>query len=347
MNARRLVGGALRAARDFKVFGRGYARYLLGAKNDHESFLALRRLFCRTNGRLNDVLAYWHAASNPPYQVNVRDSVVAGLEEGLPRIIRDLDRDGYHVFEQRVPEDLCRELTDLALRTPCSVLDADGKWSQEPRRFDPARPDGVRFDLSAQDVMENPTAQKLVGDLGLLAVAQSYFRAKAVQDLVAMWWSAPSDRPSSTGAQLFHFDLDRVKFLKFFVYLTDVDENNGPHCYIAGSHRRMPKALRSDTRHTDEEVFSYYPPEKRVEIKGPRGTLAAVDTRGFHKGKQLVAGHRLIFQVEYAINLFGMSYPPVVLNESFSPQFLEAVRRYPYTFANYVAAPPGTAGSGN
>jgi hypothetical protein len=336
----RLVRGCLRTARDFKVFGQGYARYLMGARNDHESFLALRRLFCRTNGRLNDLLAYWHAASHPPYPVDVQDSVLAGLEAGLPRVIRDLDRDGYHVFGQLVPEELCGELTDLAVRAPCSVLDSDGKWSPEPRRFDPARPDGVRFELQAQDVMANPAAQKLVADPGLLAVAQAYFRAKAVQDLVAMWWSAPSDRPSSTGAQLFHFDLDRVKFLKFFLYLTDVDERNGPHCYIAGSHRRMPAALRRDTRHTDEEVFACYPPEKRVEIKGPRGTLAAVDTRGFHKGKQLVAGHRLLFQVEYAINLFGMSYPPIVLDESFSPQFLAAVRRFPYTFANYVEAPP-------
>jgi hypothetical protein len=118
--------------------------------------------------------------------------------------------------------------------------------------------------------------------------------------------------------------------------LTDVDETNGPHCFIAGSHRRLPKALCKDGRHTDEEVFAHYPPEKRIEIEGPRGTLVAEDTRGLHKGKQLLSGHRLIFQVEFAINLFGQTYPRIVINENFSPFFREMAKRYPYAFSNYA-----------
>jgi hypothetical protein len=40
--------------------------------------------------------------------------------------------------------------------------------------------------------------------------------------------------------------------------------------------------------------------------------------------------------VEFAISMFGMSYPPIVINEKFSPEFLTAVKRYPYSFVNYV-----------
>ena len=90
--------------------------------------------------------------------------------------------------------------------------------------------------------------------------------------------------------------MDRIKFLKFFFYLTDVGPDNGPHCYLRASHDRKPSALRRLDRITDEEILRHYGPERVVEVMGVRGTAAAVDTRGFHKGKPLTAGHRLIFQ---------------------------------------------------
>jgi hypothetical protein len=330
------------AARDLALFGKGYLSYLLRRKHDPASYLAMRRLFCVTNGRFNDALAYCHRAAHPQCHVDLRGSLLPELERGgLARAVRALGRDGYHVFDRRLTGEMCQALTAFARATPCTVIGWDGKTKDDRLCFDPARPAGVRYDLGQQEVAENPAAQRLIADPGLLALAQGYFRAKAVQDMVAMWWSVPSPDPNSAAAQLYHFDLDRLKFLKFFFYLTDVDEKNGPHCFIAGSHRRLPKAVCKDGRHTDEDVYAHFPPEKRIEIKGPRGTICAVDTRGLHKGKQLIAGHRLIFQIEYAINDFGMHYDPIVLNESFSPEFLAAARRYPYAFANYV---PGTAG---
>jgi hypothetical protein len=45
-----------------------------------------------------------------------------------------------------------------------------------------------------------------------------------------------------------------------------------------------------------------------MEIIAPRGTLIAVDTSGLHKGKPVVAGHRLILQLEYTSALFGQGY---------------------------------------
>jgi len=334
--AKSAVVPCLRTAGDLACFGKGYCSHLLRGTHDRAAFLALRRLFCATNGRLNDLLAYCHSATHRPYAVDARTSLLPGMDQKeVARAVQCLDHDGYYVFEQRLPEEACQRLTELALNAPCTGVDQNVQ-TIELEQFDSARSSGVRFDLRQQDIMENPTGQRIASDPGLLAVAQAYFRAKAVQDLVAMWWSLPSSNPNSKAAQLYHFDMDRVKFLKFFVYLTDVDEKNGPHCFIAGSHRRLPKALRQDKRHTDEEVFAHYPPEQRIEIKGPRGTLCAVDTRGLHKGKKLVEGRRLIFQVEFAINLFGMYYPPVLLNDRFSLQFLSAIEQRPYTYANYV-----------
>ena len=65
---------------------------------------------------------------------------------------------------------------------------------------------------------------------------------------------------SSEAAQLFHFDMDRIRFLKVFIYLTDVGTENGPHVYVRGSHRSKPPAFFRDRRFSDAEVKRAFPP---------------------------------------------------------------------------------------
>jgi hypothetical protein len=112
-------------------------------------------------------------------------------------------------------------------------------------------------------------------------------------------------------AQLYHQDRDRLSFLKFFVYLTDVEVENGPHMYIRGTHRKTPWSLRSDGRKTDAIVEQAGLGGRVAEMIGPSGTLMAVDTAGLHKGKPPISGDRLVLQVEFATSLFGahVDYP--------------------------------------
>ena len=52
-----------------------------------------------------------------------------------------------------------------------------------------------------------------------------------------------SKKADSEAAQMFHFDLDRIKWLKFFIYLTDVKINSGPHVYVSGTHKPFSKTI--------------------------------------------------------------------------------------------------------
>ncbi len=122
-----------------------------------------------------------------------------------------------------------------------------------------------------------------------------------------MWWSCPGPA-NSEAAQLYHFDMDRPQFLKVFFYLTDVDADTGPHCYIKGSHRDRPAALWRDGRHDDTQVLESCGRDREVEVTGSEGSAFAVDTSGLHKGKPLVRGNRLVLQVEYTSALFGTIY---------------------------------------
>ena len=46
-------------------------------------------------------------------------------------------------------------------------------------------------------------------------------------------------------AQLYHFDLDRPKWLKFFIYLNDVENiSHGPHLFIEKTHKLFSKPYK-------------------------------------------------------------------------------------------------------
>ena len=146
----------------------------------------------------------------------------------------------------------------------------------------------------------------------IIDVARQYFQSEPIFDMPAMWWSTPfGNGPSSEAAQLYHFDLDRVKWLKIFIYLTDVDDYNGPHYYIEKTHKinSKPKELlsRGYVRIKDEEMKNYFNENDFKVIKGPKGSAFAADTLCWHKGKNLTKGCRLVLELNYTSSLFGIN----------------------------------------
>ena len=167
-------------------------------------------------------------------------------------------------------------------------------------------PQSIRHQFQAPDLFQNETVQKVATDPYFFSIAQEYLGFNPVFDVLAMWWSSPTKDKhlQARAAQLYHFDMDRLKFVKFFVYLTDVNTTNGPHCFVRGSHVRKPLQLLKDDRLSDDEILAHYSQDDLFELTGKAGTLIAVDTRGLHKGKPLEQGDRLIFQVQFADSTF-------------------------------------------
>jgi hypothetical protein len=159
--------------------------------------------------------------------------------------------------------------------------------------------------------------------------------------VVAMWWSAAmASGPDKQAAQFWHFDMDRIKWLKFFIYLTDVDSDSGPHSFVEGSHRRggIPDGLlqKGYSRLTDMEVETQYQKNRFIEFAAPRGTILAEDTRGLHKGKHVFKGDRLMLQIQYSNSLFGGEYPPASFGESVDPALQDMMSRFPRVYSHYA-----------
>ena len=297
----------------------GAVVYAATGKTPTYAYQSMIRLFCISAGRSNDLLSNAVKIFRPKYKIDHVDGVLGNLGDAdFRRIADSIAQRGYHVFPQQLPMELCDSLLDFALRSECLASPTDndppGTRARRMERYERESPTAVRYDFDTQLVIENAVVQQLMADASLLALAQFYLGCGPVLDVMTMWWHTKhSDHPDKIAAQYFHFDMDRLKWLKVFIYLTDVGPQSGPHHFIAGSHRSggIPEPLldMGYVRLTDQEVRECYSPDSFIEFTGRRGTIIVEDTRGLHKGQHVTHGDRLMLQLQYSNSLFGGAYP--------------------------------------
>jgi hypothetical protein len=320
------------------IFKKGYRVFKKTGQTTPAAYAAMRQMFVNTRGASNDALSEMINHEIGEYNDIGPKGVLGDLSnEDLEKMVGAMRKDGYYIFEKKLPQDLVKELYEYGLTIPCHYLDVDkNDYSEDKLIFNPEVPISPRYQFSNEDIVNLPVIQKLLFDQSLLAFAQKYLGSKPILDLIAFWWSLPfGGKGKSAAAQMYHFDMDRIKFMKFFFYLTDVDTNTGPHCYVKGSHCKLPKELSRDGRFTDEEIEQTYGAENLIEICGKKGTIMAVDTRGFHKGKELLQGTRLLFQIEFSNSMFGQKYPPTSI-KYINENTLEQALKYPYTYGQIL-----------
>jgi hypothetical protein len=298
---------------------------------------SLISLFCATGGESNDIISRGISLLHAPYRIENPTGVLnLDTAEKRSEAIDTLREQGFYVLPTRLPDSICDELLKVALTEPCTGYDDNGR--KEVGLYNRESPIAVKSTIHAEALIRHPVVQKLISDMSIIWLAQEYLQSKPVLDHLVMWWiSNINEKPDAEAAQLYHFDMNKVKFLKVFVYVTDVGPENGAHCFIMKSHKTgaIPSSLleRGYARIADDEVEKCYPPEDFVEITGPRGTIFVEDTRGLHKGKRLEKGDRLAFELEFSNSLFGSAQKHPVLSKIHVPQFAEALKRYPRLYS--------------
>lgn len=288
----------------------GFLVYSITGKTPEKAYLAMRYLHSRTDGRLNDLFLGCMRLIRPAKASGGQSRLCVWTPEDVELVSNNLKAEGLAILPWRVPESACERLEAFARKTPALPL---GKAQRE--LYDPETANALRYDFAADDILRDPVASDLTFDPLFASISAAYFGCRPDFDFVTMWWTtAKGLRDLSGAAQQFHYDMDRFCFLKFFVYLTDVDERNGPHIFVRRSHRRKPKALRRDGRFEDAEVVQHYPESEIMRITGSRGMMFAADTRGLHKGQPVLQGDRLVLQLEFCVSRFGQSYPAATLS---------------------------------
>jgi hypothetical protein len=335
---RQLVEDARCAGR----LARGMVRYSRTGTTPSDAYHSLIHLHCRTNGRSNDWLHALARRQFPPAPLPPAHGVLGDFSAAdVERTAAEIRENGYIRPGAQLSADVCQRLTEFSLRTEALLAPPR---PEGPARavYDPARPiaEGYRFDETS--LIQQPDIQALMADPSLLTVAQAYLGCLPVLSSVFMLWSTPArlaDNAREELAQMYHFDMDRLKWLKFFFYLTEVTSDRGPHCFIAKTHRpgrQLPSLLsRGYVRYPDQELEPYYPAADRIELTGPAGTLFAVDTRGYHKGITPRTGDRLMLQLEFCDTLFGAPYTRPPFPAECIPELAARRRDVPRVYSRY------------
>ena len=267
----------------------------------------------------------WHARSHPP------------LTEAQARVVTDLERDGIAMTELST-----FGLDDNVLRTLTNETDKlihSGGYFQ-----DGADPSQSRFrkdfwfKLLGHGVV-HPAKPDIFSQISLhpslLRTVNQYLRCYSWLMDYNVWLNLPTNAAAKS-SQMWHrdhviFGKDGTyskkirKLVKAFIYLHDVNEDNGALSYLPGSQKggvldtlEPPKAIVEDTRAarvSDEVMAKHVPQDRWITANGKAGTIVFFDASGYHKGGFVAEGKRVLFKLEYGNWLWlNPLYPKVLID---------------------------------
>jgi hypothetical protein len=257
------------------------------------------------NGRINRF--YWKLMQRPAF---CNPAVINGLSGALalacPKsgdVAPDAERLAAQIRERGYTE-------PLELLSPAQI-DAMRAYFEGQLCHDPWRPHLGQFQphaipsdetnmgwYSEQQIINAPHILDALAHPLVLGTVERVFGCKPTLGFLNCWWAYP-ERAGAKGSQRFHRDFDGLRFIKLFIYLTDVDEDGGPHVYVADTHDRpelyTPRAM------TDEEVAATFGRDRFVTLTGRKGMCFLADTRGVHKGLLPKKSERLAVIAQYAL----------------------------------------------
>lgn len=319
---------------DVEVFEKGYEQFHKDGKYNESAYYSMINMFCKTDGQFlldkhNEI-----ARNSPRKRISDNvDGVLGSLNKvEFDSFNQKLNSEGYVIFNKKIDPNIIERIKKFAIETPAYIVPVN---NDGPMIYDETNLKSEKYYFNDNQLANNVDIQKLIMDPTLINIARNYLECEPIFDFPAMWWSTSYLKtPSTHAAQQFHFDLDRLKWLKIFILISDVTEETSPHFYIKGTHipGNKPKSLldRGYSRISDEDIESHYKKDDIVMITGKSGTVFAGDTKCWHKGSVVKSGHRLLLEFQYSSSLFGAECSSEYNVNNYTPEFKEFCQNNPY-----------------
>jgi hypothetical protein len=248
----------------------------------------------RTNGAFDN--AYMRLT--PMLRPKVELPVSKQLDPAeVSRVVGRLREDGYNILPKGLTAADIEAITNFAFTTPAFA----GHLNKRVVLARDAIPKGEpRFSWWMHDLIRVPAIQRLIADGPYCQIAQEYLGCRPTLAHISLFLDAPY--AGDYGAYRYHYDNDGPGFLKFFIFITDVDLGTGAHYFIAGSHTRSKPAAFARAKLYDEgPLLASYGRDKETVMRGPAGMVLAEDTAGFHRGSSIERDYRIMMQFEFSV----------------------------------------------
>lgn len=213
-------------------------------------------------------------------------------------------KDGWRIFD--AAEDFVFEKS-AAISAADSIISSIGNR----RGMAPPGREFLQNFIGSQQLRQYPEILQLGLSEPLLAMVTEYLGELPVLPYIFLWRSEASLDPLKT-SQFYHLDHSDMRQIKLFVFLSDINEQNGPLTVIpAPSSRKLQRKLHYNwlpnrRRVRDEDIYLYPESSSKKSLVGKKGTTALIDTsRLFHYGSRVKNGTRYILVYRYlTINSF-------------------------------------------
>ena len=223
----------------------------------------------------------------------------------IGRALAQLHAEGIAPLGQLLRQEECADITSFLRARPLTHRShPGGAFTLEQR------PRGVHLgDHALADLVACPHILRLANSPALLDLARRYVGCTPTISGLSARWSFPGESATDT-VQQFHRDSEDWKAFRVMVYLTDVDDDRGPHLYIRRTHGDR-RTARSKVL-AGGEAERQFDASQIVRQTGPQGFGFAVDTAGLHKGDVPRTAPRLLLSFQYSIlPCFLYEYEPV------------------------------------
>ncbi len=263
-------------------------------------------------GHLRDSKKVWGLLKTMPLPRTAKESLMRGIK----RAASPGEQHARKALVKNVRSSLSSELGALAAegvahfkgsfasRSLAVAKELDAAFSDYSRPVE-SRPDSKKGGFLVTVMRDNDFLQlgkafALVTDPDLVALAALYLGEAPVLSSVNLWWSPANN--TAVSSQLFHFDEEDDRQLKFFLNVHDVTPAHGPFTLLPATTSANLAASFGGKhgRFSDDAIKKMAPNAEHTAFTGPAGALSAVDTsRCLHFGSRGNTKDRLVMMFQF------------------------------------------------
>ena len=232
------------------------------------------------------------------------DSVLSSIQ--VDRCVENVRETGVHLGLQ-LNANAVEKIRSFAHFNPCTEPKHDGFFFADEVKKGRLHGQGRRVMRGlVGNVDRCPIIDNIVRDGMLIEIARKYLGYYPTLITRHLTWSFASNLDETETQQLypptnFHYDVAGLNFVTASFFITDVDENTGPHIMIEKSHNRKPlRMLFRSNIQKEADVWRYYNPSEQLTITGNAGFGFFQDPSCIHRLKLPRDGNRLILQIRYS-----------------------------------------------
>ncbi len=302
------------------------AKYNPQINSISKNYLQLKPLYLKTKGKLPKAISklYSNFTTNNPPKL-----------KSLNKIKEKLDKDGFYVQENFLSNE---EIEKIKLEIESEVFIGSGNGYKtsykELENYERLKDSDKYFDsifssqVNSNLIKKKSSLYRLLKNPFFENVANSYLGSKSFINFLRILVSKSknqkyfNDNQIHLSANQFHFDYSHLRSVRFFIYLSDVIDETGPHTFIKSSHEDNFKYPRdqndffkigyrnyyngtSEGLIKDDWINKNFSSKDQIKFNGKKGTLIIEDTTGFHKGSNCLQGTREVLLLNYAISNIG------------------------------------------